>query len=117
MQMPVEWKRTPDRPRAPAERGAVSREAELQIWHQRSHGGNVEYRFPASVSWRDDSFAFFDHIDAVDGGNLDLFFSAPTPMNLHAVPFRCSPPTQVQPPTPTRSIACPPADIPPLPRA
>src|SRR5260370_40593773 len=42
MEIPVEWKRAPQRPRASAEREAVSREAQLQIWHQRSHSGNVE---------------------------------------------------------------------------
>src|SRR5260370_41820660 len=117
MQMPEEWKRTPDRPRAPAERGAVSREAELQIWHQRSHGGNVEYRFPASVSWRDDSFAFFHHIDAVDGGNRDLFFRAARPVNLHAVHLRFNSETGVQELIGTRYIQFPAGDHPALSRA
>src|SRR5258708_8586978 len=96
MEMPAEWKRAPGRPRASAEREAVSREAELQIWHQRSYGGNVEYRFSASVSRRDDSFAFFHRIDAVDGGNRDLFFFTARPGNLPPVHFRC--PSHTQPP-------------------
>src|SRR5260370_11615791 len=96
MEMPVEWKRGPDRPRASAEREAVSREAQLQIWHQHTHSANVEYRLSASVSRRNDSFAFFDGKDAVDGGNHDLFFYAARPVNLHPVHFRFRPQTQVQ---------------------
>src|SRR5260370_30668002 len=90
MEIPVEWKRAPERPRASAEREAVSREAQLQIWHQRSHSGNVEYRFPASVSRRDDSFAFLHRIDAVAGGDRYFFFFSPRPVNLPPVylPFR-----------------------------
>src|SRR5258708_37841244 len=82
MEIPVEWKRAPERPRASAEREAVSREAQLQIWHQRSHSGSVEYRFPASVSRRDDSFAFLHRIDAVDGGNRNFFLFFPRTSNL-----------------------------------
>src|SRR5258708_37480151 len=89
MEIPVEWKRAPERPRASAEREAVSREAQLQIWHQRSHSGSVEYRFPASVSRRDDSFAFLHRIDAVDGGNRNFFFCSARPGNLQPVYFSC----------------------------
>src|SRR5258708_40351412 len=117
MEMPAEWKGAPGRPRASAEREAVSREAELQIWHQRSYGGNVEYRFSASVSRRDDSFAFFHRIDAVDSGNRDLFFSAARPMNLHPVHFRFRSETEVQTLVGTRSIASAAEDVPALPRS
>src|SRR5207302_3001835 len=117
MEMPVAWKRAPDRPRASAEREAVSREAQLQIWHQRSHSGYVEYRFSASVSRRDDSFTFLHRIDAVDGGNRDLFFCAARPVNLHAIHFRCRSETEVQTLIGTRSIASAAEDVPALPRA
>src|ERR1700682_2264617 len=105
MEMPAEWKRAPDRPRASAEREAVSREAESRIWHQRSHSSYVEYRFSASVSRRDDSFAFFHRIDAVDGGNRDLFFCTARPVNLHPVHFRCRPKAEMQALVGTRCIA------------
>src|SRR5260370_7767066 len=102
MEMPVESKRVPVRRRASAEREAGSREAELQIWHQGSHNSNVEYRFSASLSRRDDSFAFFHRIDAVDGGNRDLFFFAPRPANFPSRPSPSPPPphspTPVGPP-------------------
>jgi len=78
------------------EREAASTKAGLQIWHQGSYSGKVEYRFSASVSRRDDSFAFFHRIDAIDSGNRDLFFSAARPMNLHSVHFRCRSETEVQ---------------------
>src|SRR5258707_4199766 len=94
--MPMDWKRAPDRPRASVEREAVSTEAELQIWHQRSHSDNVEYRFSASVSRRDDSFAFLHRIDAVDGGNRDLFFCAARPVNLHPVHLHCRSKAEMQ---------------------
>src|SRR5713101_6690901 len=116
MEMPVEWKRVPVRRRVSAER-ATSKETELQIWHQGSYSGNVEYRFSASVSRRDDSFAFFHHIDAVDGGNRDLFFSAAWPVNLHSVHFRCRSETEVQTLVGTRSIASAAEDVPALPRS
>src|SRR5258708_10310882 len=105
MEIPVEWKRAPERPRASAEREAVSREAQLQIWHQRSHSGNVEYRFPASVSRRDDSFAFLHRIDAVAGGNRKFFFCSPKPMKLHPVYFCFRSDAAVQTLICTRSIA------------
>src|SRR6267378_3705718 len=117
MEMPAEWKRAPGRPRASAEREAVSREAELQIWHQRSYGGNVEYRFSASVSRRDDSFAFFHRIDAVDGGNRDLFFCTARPVNLHPVHFRCRSKAEMQALVGTRCIAPPAEDVSALPRS
>src|SRR6267143_108952 len=103
--MPVEWWHAPARPRASAERQAVSREVRLQIWHQRSHSGNVEYRFSASVSRRNDSFAFLHCIDAVDGGNRNFFSGSARPVNLHPVHFRCRSETEVQTLIGTRSIA------------
>src|SRR5258708_27233209 len=115
MEIPVEWKRAPERPRASAEREAVSREAQLQIWHQRSHSGNVEYRFPASVSRRDDSFAFLHRIDAVAGGNRNFFFFSPRPVNLHPVYFRCPSQAEVQTLVRTPSLASAPEDVPPVP--
>src|SRR5258708_30684955 len=117
MEMPVESKRVPVRRRASAEREAGSREAELQIWHQGSHNSNVEYRFSASLSRRDDSFAFFHGIDAVDGGNRDLFFCAARPVNFHAVHFRCRSETEVQTLVGTRSIAPAAEDVSALPRS
>src|SRR5258708_36872086 len=96
MEMPVESKRVPVRRRASAEREAGSREAELQIWHQGSHNSNVEYRFSASLSRRDDSFAFFHRIDAVERGNRDLFSSAVRSMSLYPVHFRCCSKAYVQ---------------------
>src|SRR5882757_4647570 len=116
MEMSVEWKSAPARRRVSAER-ATSRETELQIWHQGSNSGNVEYRFSASVSRRDDSFAFFHRVDAIDSGNRDLFFSAARPMNLHPVHFRCHSETEVQTLIGTRSIASAAKDVPALPRA
>src|SRR5260370_4856210 len=89
MEMPVESKRVPVRRRASAEREAVSREAELQTWHQGSHNSNVEYRFSASLSRRDDSFAFFHRIDAVDCGNRDLFFCSPMSLKFHSGHLPC----------------------------
>src|SRR6267378_3594245 len=115
--MPVGWKRAPARPRASAEREAVSRQAQLQIWHHHSHSGNAEYRLSAGVSRRDDSFAFLHRIDAVDGRNRDLFFCAARPVNLHAVHFRCCSETEVQALIGTRSIASAAEDVPALPRA
>ena len=117
MEMLVEWKCAPDRPRASAEREALSREAQLQIWHQGSHSGNVEYRFSASVSRRDASFAFLHRIDAVDGGNRDLFFCAVRPVNLHPVYFHCRSEAEVQALIGTRGIASPAKDVPTLPRS
>src|SRR5258708_33862368 len=107
MEIPVEWKRAPERPRASAEREAVSRESQLQIWHQRSHSGSVEYRFPASVSRRDDSFAFLHRIDAVDGGDRNFFFCSARPVNLHPVYFRCLSAGEVQTLRRNTSIASP----------
>src|SRR5712692_3924140 len=115
MKIPVGWKRAPERPRASPEREAVSREAQLQFWHQRSHSGNVEYRFPASVSRRDDSFAFLHRIDAVDGGNRNFFFCSARPVNLHPVYFRCRSEAEVQTLIGTRSIASAAEDVPALP--
>src|SRR5260370_25406128 len=117
MEMPVESKRVPVRRQASAAREAGSREAELQIWHQGYHNSNVEYRFSASLSRRDDSFAFFHRIDAVDGGNRDLFFCAARPVNFHSVHFRCRSETEVQTLVGTRSIASSAEDVPALPRA
>src|SRR5258708_1055234 len=117
MEMPVESKRVPVRRRASAEREAGSREAELQIWHQGSHTSNVEYRFSPTLSRRDDSFAFFHRIDAVDSGNRDLFSSAARPMNLHPVHFRCCSKAEVQTLIGTRSIASATEDVPALPRS
>src|SRR6266446_2332111 len=117
MEMRVEWKRAPARPRASAEREAVSRQAQLQIWHQRSHSGNAEYRLSAGVSRRDDSFAFLHRIDAVDGRNRDLFFCAARPVNVHAVHFRCCSETEVQALIGTRSIASAAEDVSALARA
>src|SRR5260370_36166122 len=95
MEMPVEAKRVPVRRRASAEREEGSREAELQIWHQGSHNSNVEYRFSASLSRRDDSFAFFHRIDSVDGGSRDIFLLAATPVNFHSVHLRFLSDTQM----------------------
>src|SRR6266436_1039847 len=117
METPAERKRAPDRPRAGAEREAASTKAGLQIWHQGSYSDKVEYRFSASVSRRDDSFAFFHRIDAIDSGNRDLFFSAARPMNLHSVHFRCRSETEVQTLVGTRSIASAAEDVPALPRS
>src|SRR6267154_6307687 len=117
METPAEWKRAPDRPRAGAEREAASTKAGLQIWHQGSYSDKVEYRFSASVSRRDDSFAFVHRIDAIDSGNRDLFFSAARPMNLHPVHFRCRSKAEVQTLIGTRSIASAAKDLPALPRA
>src|SRR5260370_21595107 len=117
MEMPVESKRVPVRRRASAEREAGSREAELQIWHQGSHNSNVEYRFSASVSRRDDSFAFFHRVDAVDGGNRDPFSSNARPVNLDPVHVCCHSETQVQTLVGIRSIASAPNDPPALPTA
>src|SRR5713101_7545722 len=116
MEMPVEWKRVPVRRRVSAER-AASRETKLQIWHQSSYSGNVEYRFSSSVSRRDDSFAFFHRIDAVDGGNRDLFFCAARPVNLHPIHLRCRSETEVQTLVGTRSIASSAEDVAALPRS
>src|SRR5258708_16937524 len=99
--MPVESKNAPARRRVLAEREAKSTKAELQIWHQGSYCGNLEYRFSASVSRRDDSFAFFHRVDAVDGGNRDLFSSTARPVNLDPVPF-CFP-SRTQVPTLVRT--------------
>src|SRR5258708_28660811 len=116
MEIPVEWKRAPERPRASAEREAVSREAQLQIWHQLSHSGNVEYRFPASVSRRDDSFAFLHRIDAVDGGNRNFLFCSARPVNLHLVYFCSRSQAEVQTLIGTPSLPSPAEKVPPLPR-
>src|SRR5260370_42168564 len=94
--MPVEWKRAPDRQRASAEREAVSRETQLQIWRQRSHSANAEYRFSANDSRRHDAFAFLHRIDAVDGGNRDLRFCAARAVNLDAVHSPCCSEAEVQ---------------------
>src|SRR6266446_1689687 len=115
--MPTAWKCAPARRRVSAEREAASTKAELQIWHQGSYRSNVEYRFSSSVSRRDDSFAFFYRIDAVDGGNRDLFFCAARPVNLHPVHFRCRSKAEVQALIGTRSIASAAEDVPALPRA
>src|SRR5260370_1591934 len=117
MEMPVESKRVPVRRRASAEREAGSREAELQIWHQGSHNSNVEYRFSASLSRRDDSFAFFHRIDAVDGGHTDLFFYVARPVNFHSVHFRCRSQTGVHTFVGTLSKASSARDLPAMPRA
>src|SRR6266436_3763565 len=75
---------------------------------------SVEYRFSTSLSRRDNSFAFLQSIDAVDGGNRDLFFCAASPVNLHPVHFRCRSETEVQTLIGTRSIASAAEDVPAL---
>src|SRR5258708_34868706 len=103
--MPVESKNAPARRRVLAEREAKSTKAELQIWHQGSYCGNLEYRFSASVSRRDDSFAFFHRVDAVDGGNRDLFSSTGRPGAVHPVPFCCHSEAQGRTLLGTQSVA------------
>src|SRR6266436_6200997 len=117
MEMPAESKNAPARQRVLTEREATSTKAELQIWHQGSYSSNVEYRFSASVSRRDDSFAFFHRIDAVDGGSRDLFFCTARPVNLHPVHFRCRSKAEMQALVGTRCIAPPAEDVSALPRA
>src|SRR5712692_5546795 len=117
MEMAVEWKRAPVRRQVSVEREAASTAAELQIWPQRSHSGNVEQRFSAGISRRDDSFTFLDCIDPVGRGNRDLLFCTARPVNLHPVHFRRCSKTKVQTLVGTRCVAPSAEDVSALPRA
>ena len=115
--MSLELKRAPGQQRALEEPNAANRETKLQAWNQRCNNGNVERRVSASVSRRDDSFAFLHRIDAVDGGNRDFFLCPAWPVNLHLVDFHCCSEAEVQALIGTRCIASTAEDVSALPRA
>src|SRR6267378_5288348 len=117
MTMPLEVERASGRRRAPAEPKAANREIQLQAWNQRCDNGNVEHRLSASVSRRDDSFAFLHGKDVVDGRNRDCFLCPTWPVNLHLVDFHCCSEAEVQALIGTRCIASPAEDVPALPHA
>src|SRR5260370_1357806 len=117
MTMPLELKRAPGRQRALVEPNAANREIKLQAWNQRCDNGNVEHRVSASVSRRNDSFAFFHGKEAVDSGNRDFFLCPTWPVNLHLVDFHCCSEAEVQALIGTRCIAPPAEDVPALPHA
>ena len=77
--------------------------------------GNVEHRLSASVSRRDDSFAFLHGKDAVDGGDRNFFLRPAWPVNFHPVHFHCHSKAEVQALIGTRCIASTAEDVPALP--
>src|SRR5712664_3785286 len=117
MTMPLELQRAPGRQRALLEPNAANREIQLQVWNQRCDRSHVEHRVSASVSRRNDSFAFLHGKEAVDSGNRDFFLGPAWPVNLHPVHFHCRSNAEVQALIGTRRVASPAEDVPALPGA
>src|SRR5216683_2144544 len=117
MTMSLELKRAPGQQRALVEPNAANKEIKLSAWNQRCDNGNVEHRVSASVSRRNDSFAFSYGKEAVDSGNRDFFLCPAWPVNLHLVDFHCCSEAEVQALIGTRCITSPAEDVPALPHA